>query len=343
MSLCGSLFNTFVSKFAKFNDDKQAKLVVEQLMPLFQTCISGVINSHATPSMRSEFYSILNKFILKIFQNRFLSTKVMELVRSVHKKLLPIITNDALYSEGLSRINSIFLIESLLKLESASLSQEQFIFSHVLKQSFLSQVIRALRRTDQVIRLSTSPTSELTFNELFVELTAFKANVYLLIKIAQSQKGALQLVQNELFATLKSMDLLQIDPDLGLTLHAHEVQDFKNISIKVLLDTPLSLSDLVNPDSKYEDTISLNELVVPIFELVTTVLLSMGPTYKPGVVQTKEFMKKVDELVMGVLKRDYLLETGQVSKALSDKEGDEILLLQKLVRLFTIIDSVVGA
>ena len=120
-------------------------------------------------------------------------------------------------------------------------------------------------------------------------------------------------------------------------------KDFKNISIKVLLDTPLSLSDLVNPDSKYEDTISLNELVVPIFELVTTVLLSMGPTYKPGVVQTKEFMKKVDELVMGVLKRDYLLETGQVSKALSDKEGDEILLLQKLVRLFTIIDSVVGA
>ncbi|CAD1810414.1 hypothetical protein FOB58_001458 [Candida parapsilosis] len=343
VSLCGSLFNTFVSKFAKFNDDKQAKLVVEQLMPLFQTCISGVINSHATPSMRSEFYSILNKFISKIFQNRFLSTKVMELVRSVHKKLLPIITNDALYSEGLSRINSIFLIESLLKLESASSSQEQFIFSHVLKQSFLSQVIRALRRTDQVIRLSTSPTSELTFNELFVELTAFKANVYLLIKIAQSQKGALQLVQNELFATLKSMDLLQIDPDLGLTLHAHEVQDFKNISIKVLLDTPLSLSDLVNPDSKYEDTISLNELVVPIFELVTTVLLSMGPTYKPGVVQTKEFMKKVDELVMGVLKRDYLLETGQVSKALSDKEGDEILLLQKLVRLFTIIDSVVGA
>lgn len=340
VSLCASLFDIYVSKFFNFENDKQANLVVGQLMPLFQTCISGVINSHATPNMRSELYSILSKFILKVFQNPSLSEKLLDLVSSIHKKLLPILTNDALYSEGLSRINSIFLIESFLKLEG--LSQSDFISNHILKQSFLSQVIRALRRTDQVIKLATSKTSELTFNELFVELTAFKANIYLLIKIAQSQKGALQLVQNELFATLTNLEFLKIDPDLGLTLNVHEVQDFKNIRIRVLLDTPLSLSDLVNPESKHEDTISLNELVVPVFELVTTVLLSMGPTYKPGVVQTGQFMKAVDELVMGVLKRDYLLESGQVSKALYEKEGNEIQLLQKLVRLFTVIDSIVS-
>ncbi|KAI5970589.1 NUP192 [Candida margitis] len=340
VSLCVSLFDLYESKFLSLENVKQTDLAVQQLMPLFQTCISGVISSHVTPNMRSEFYAILNKFISKASQNKLLATKIMDVVSSIHKKILPILTNDALYSEGLSRINSIFLIESLLKLEDSS--QSDIILKQVVKQSFLSQVIRALRRTDEVIKLSTSKTSELTFNELFVELTAFKANLYLLVKIAQSQKGALQLVQNELFATLANLNLLKVDPDLGLTLHVHEVQDFKNVSIRVLLDTPLSLSDLVSPDAKHEDTISLNELVVPVFELVTTVLLAMGPTYKPGVEQTKKFMKAVNELVMGVLKRDYLLESGQVSKALYQKEGGEIQLLQKLVRLFTVIGSIVG-
>ncbi|KAI5954871.1 NUP192 [Candida theae] len=341
VSLCASLFDISMDKFSNFENNRQAQLVIEQLSPLFQTCIAGIINSHASPSLRSEFYSIINKFMLKIFQNKLVSTNFLELLKSIHKKLLPILSNDALYSEGLSRINSIFLIESLLKLES--LGEVGFVSQYFVKQSFLLEVTRALRRTDLVIKLATSPTSELTFNELFVELTAFKANVYLLIRVAQSQKGALQLVQSELFATLTSLRFLKIDPDLGLILNVHEVQDFKNISIKVLLDTPLSLSDLVNPDSKTEDTVSLNELIVPIFELVASVLLSMGPSYKPGVIQCKEFMKTVNELVMGVLKRDYLLERGQVSKALYSKESDEIHLLQKLVRLFTVIDSIVGS
>ncbi|KAG5416862.1 NUP192 [Candida metapsilosis] len=341
VSLCASLFDLYVDKFFNLQNKSQSLLVLEQLMPLLQTCTFGAINSHATPNMRSEFYSILNKFISMVLQDKLLSTKFLELVNSIHKKLLPILTNDALYSQGLSRINSIFLIESLLKLETQG--QVNFVTNHVFKQSFLSEVIRTLRRTDEVIHLAASPTSELTFNELFVEITAFKANIYLLIKIAQSQKGALQLVQNELFSTLTNLRFLKVDPDLGLTLNVREVQDFKNISIRVLLDTPLSLSDLVNPDKKSEDTISLNELVVPVFELITTVLLSMGPTYKPGVIQTRSFMKSVDDLVMGVLKRDYLLESGQVSKTLYTKESDEIQLLQKLVRLFTVIDSIIGS
>ena len=81
---------------------------------------------------------------------------------------------------------------------------------------------------------------------------------------------------------------MQIDPDIGLSLRIEEVQDHKTVNVNVLLDTPLSITDLVDPYKlRSENTISYFEFLVPIFQLLTTVLLSMGPNYQPAIIQTR--------------------------------------------------------
>ena len=99
---------------------------------------------------------------------------------------------------------------------------------------------------------------------------------------------------------------MQIDPDLGLNLNIEEVSDHKTIKINVLLDTPLSLLDMVDASKlKSENTISYFEFLIPIFQLIATVLLSMGPNYQPARIQTRELMKGINRLVVGVLKRSF--------------------------------------
>ena len=88
-----------------------------------------------------------------------------------------------------------------------------------------------------------------------------------------------------------------------------------------------------------ENTISYFEFLVPIFQLLTTVLLSMGPNYQPAIIQTRELMKSVNRLVVGVMKRDFLVETKQIGQGLYKEESHELVSLKELVKLFILIDS----
>ncbi|KAI5963463.1 NUP192 [Candida pseudojiufengensis] len=347
VSLCGTLFDIYCEHVSNKED---IELIFDQLLPLFQTCVSAVINSSSTPTLRSEIYLILNKLI---FKNESLSYRIFKLVKSSNKKLFPVLANDALYSEDLSRINSVFLLDSLIKVGNNL--KTDYILDNMIKTNLISQLIRSIRRTDEILKIASInvPQPEYSLNNIFIELTSFKANLYLLNKIAQSQIGSLNLIQNEIFQIFKNLNLLKIDPDLGLTLYLNEIENFKKFNIILYLNTPLSLVDLINQKNntkdnnntfKNQNSISFNELIIPIFELIVTILLSMGQNYKPSINQSKEFMKKIEPLVDSVLKREYLLSCdneikNDLSKEKSGNNANEIVLLSKLVDLFTIIHS----
>ncbi|EDK41865.1 hypothetical protein LELG_00043 [Lodderomyces elongisporus NRRL YB-4239] len=342
VSLCVSLFEVYCKKFCSLKKGALEKAtMLSKILPLLQTSINGISSSYSTPNFRAVLYSVFNKFLLESFDSSSLSIKIVKQIKAAGSKLIPTICNDLSYSEGLARINAIFALEAMLRLGISTKTDS--INESMTQTNFLSQMLRSIRRTDQVIHLASRGESHFSFNELFVDLTAFKATLYLLIKLAQTKLGALQILQNELFSTLRSLKLLQIDPDLGLNLFVSETREVKSMTIKVLLDTPLSLTDLVNTEKNKEgdeNTISYFDLVIPIFELISTILVTMGPNYKPAIIETNLLMKEnVRQLVIGVLKREYLLDSNQVSKEIYEKDNHEINLLKKLVHSFTVINS----
>lgn len=338
VSLCVLLFDLYDQLTLADRKGEDFALGIERLIPLFQTCIAGILNSNSTPSLRSDLYVVGNKFLLKCFERESFLKQMMHIIKSVDKKFFQVICNDAIYSEGPSRITSTLFLESLVHL--GTLVKVDFILNALIKNNALLLLVRSVKRTDAMIKLCQEKNSGVTLDHFIFDLMAFKASLYFFVRVAKSKNGALQLIQNELFSILHQSKFLQIDPDIGLSLRIEEVQDHKTVNVNVLLDTPLSITDLVDPYKlRSENTISYFEFLVPIFQLLTTVLLSMGPNYQPAIIQTRELMKSVNRLVVGVMKRDFLVETKQIGQGLYKEESHELVSLKELVKLFILIDS----
>ncbi|KAK6197867.1 nucleoporin Nup186/Nup192/Nup205 [Scheffersomyces amazonensis] len=338
ISLSVLLFDLYDHKvMAEVNSKEDFALGMRRLIPLLKTSITGILNSNSVPTLRSDLYILANKFLIKVLHNEELVIETAAIIKSIDKKFIDVITSDAIYSEGASRITSILLLESLVHV--SSLSGDNFVLECLVKSNSLLLLMRSIKRTDEVLEMcenSDHKGSGIGLDTLIYELTSYKSTLYLLIRVAQSKAGSLQLIQGEIFSLLKQSRLLSSDPDLGLTVNIDEHHDLNNVRISLQLDTPLGLRDVtksITTNKSPESSISLIELIIPIFQLVVTILLAMGPSYKPSIIEGRNLLTKVNRLVVGVVKRDLLSD---------DKPDQPPTSLQELVRLFTLLESLVN-
>jgi nuclear pore complex protein Nup205 len=351
ISLCVRLFD-FYEKDNLAEGDQIAG--TQRLFPLFQTCINGILCSYLTPSLRSDLYVLANKFLQKPVHNDEVIKDLTISIRSVENKFIDILCNDSIYAEGAPRITSLLLLEKFVHLSSAS--RANFVLDALIKNNSLLLLVRSIKRTDEILSTnqdkdgSETMTGAKSLNNLLYELTAFKATLSLLLRVAASRLGASQLIQCELFPIIKSSKFLSIDPDLGLYLQLERDTPTlsenaeENIRVRLSLDTPLLLNDYssrVRPND-----ISYYEFLVPVFQLVTGVLISMGPSYKPSIIQAQDLKRHFHQMFVGVLKRDALLD---IKQAKSEKFGavyaeDSISYvgLKEMVRLVVLLDSIVS-
>jgi nuclear pore complex protein Nup205 len=338
ISLSVLLFNAYEQEFLQDNNGEFV-IGIQRLFPLLKTCISGVLNSNSTPNLRSDLYVLANKFLSKVFTQDALIQETVRIIKSIDKKFIEVIGNDAIYSEGSSRITSILLLESLIHL--TAITKADFVLELLIQNNSLLLLVMSLRRADEMLQISSKGKSGVSMDTLLYELTAFKSTLYFLVRVAQSKAGALKLIQNELFSILKESNLLKIDPDIGLKLKIQENPDLNEIKINLMLDTPVSLNDLSHNVSQ-NGNISYLEFLIPIFQLISTVLMSMGPSYKPSLVQAKELMSEFNTLVVGIMKRDLLIENKAINAGAFSNISDTSTGLEELVKLFTLLDSLIN-
>lgn len=332
ISLSVLLFDMYAKEFLQDNTGEFV-IGMQRLFPLIKTCISGILNSNSTPNLRSDLYVLANKFLTKVLISDRLVNETINILKSIDKKFIGIIGNDAIYSEGSSRITSILLLETLIHL--TSLSKVDFFLDLLIQNNSLLLLVMSIKRTDELLQISSKNQSGVTLDTLLYELTAFKSTLYLLIRIAQTKVGALTLIQNELFSILKESKILKIDPDLGLDLRIEDAQKLKEVQISLVLDTPITIEDVLT-DNKDGKNISYLEFLIPIFQLISTILLSMGPSYKPSLFQAKDLFQTFNTLIVGIMKRDILLEKNDIKIEDEDTSG-----IKELVKLFTLLDSLI--
>lgn len=344
ISLCVFLFELYEQE-NKLNLGEENSHYLQRLLPLFKTCVSGVLCLNSTATLRSDLYLLLNKCIQRSIKAETSLRQIVEILRSIDKKFIDIVCNDSIYSEGTPRITSLVFMESLIHL--SCMEKSTTILEALTRNNSLSLLVRSLKRTDEIIVAcdvngDEKQNSGINIDTLLYELTALKSTLYLLIRIAQTRQGAAQLFQHEIFSVIKQLKFLAIDADLGIDLiidcsedisqHKHE-----NARIKLSLDVPVALGQ--NSHVRDEGRlVSYYEFLVPTFQLIATMLLSMGSSYKPGVEQVKELMKHFHRFIVGVMKRDALLEDGQAPETYEDIS---YVGLQEIVRLLSLIDAVI--
>lgn len=414
---------------------------LHRLLPLLSTCVNGLSVSHSTVELRSDIYLVLNKFLQAGIKSDAMLKQVAECLLGANKKLVDVICNDCVHSEGVLRITSIVCLESLVHL--LNLEQSQTIVQTLIKNNSLSLLVRSLKRADEIISacadedhldrnrsilgnrasksgnlktdsktLNTShaphPHSNLNENSvnlngfdesgrksgisidtLLYELTALKTTLYLLIRIGQTKAGSSQLVQNEIFSIIRRLQFLAVDVDLGMEFQLESENGGTNATVRLSLDVPLMIRDkfssaqyinegrdrhtdqttsangnnsvdnrigqydAVTELSRFGKTVSYYELLVPVFQLVATILLSVGPSYRPGVKQAEQLLQQFRPLMQAIMKREtILLKMGSVAgpkagsvagpetkitEAMGFDEG-----LAEMVKLFTLIHSILS-
>ncbi|GEQ70574.1 hypothetical protein JCM33374_g4252 [Metschnikowia sp. JCM 33374] len=348
ISLCLFLFDLFEeSSGAYTNSTDLDKNSLQGLFALFKTCINGLLCSNSTPALRSDLYLLINKFIQKGLETKGLLDEITSVMRSVDPKFIHVVCNDSIYSEGVSRITSLVLLESLVHLSGEEKSS--LILTALTKNNSLSLLVRSLKRADDIMTAcaEVGPSkrdSGINLETLFYELTALKTTLYVFIRLGQTRSGASQLVQNDIFSTLRSLKFLAVDSELGLDFSVQEGDEGvgNDATIKLALDVPLTLLEKNSKGSDKLKSLSLYEILTPIFQLTATLILSLGPSYRPGIIQAEELMKYSHSIVLGVMKRDSLIESHRIAPPSDDYEDEMRVGLKQLVNLITLIFTVLS-
>lgn len=299
-----------------------------RLLALFLACINGIRSPLSTLTLRSDFYVLANRFLLSVLKDVNVARQVVQTLKMTGERLVEVICNDAISGEGSSRITGILLLDSLVQI--AGLNKVNFVLESLVKTNMLLLISHSIKATDDLL---SSGLDGITLDNLLYELTAFKSTVHFLIRIAETRSGAQALIQNEIFRTIENCGFLDADPDLGLELMFNEVVTHNSQAVRV----SLSLDRTLNL-SKDACGLSLFEVIVPVFQLMASILLSMGSANKPVVRKTRHLLVHFRKLVQGILKRDAIMEDDdQPEMKQSNRDG-----LQQLVKLIVLLCTLTG-
>lgn len=416
---------------------------LHRLLPLLSTCVNGLLVSNSSVEFRSDIYLILNKFLQAGIKSSSMLKRVAGCILDAHRKIVDVICNDCVHSEGILRITSIMCLESLVHLQN--MEQSQTVLQTLVKNNSILLLTRSLKRADEIIsacdenpdrgnpvlgsRLRAhdfenggekfsgangydvyngshapgksssvesvtgeSKKSGITIDTLLYELTALKSTLYLLIRIGQTKAGASQLVQNEIFPIIRRLQVLAVDVDLGMEFLIETEGGVNNATVRLSLDMPLLIRDKfaaeqsgnnINGRDSFQveremgyrggmgssddyvtngrrsfnqtevqlksKTVSYYEILVPVFQLVGTILLSAGPSYRPGIKQAEQLLHQFRPLVQAIMKRETILAKIQASTSRPGGEGAESGMrarsgdegLFQMAKLFTLIHGLV--
>ncbi|KAL6949762.1 hypothetical protein ACO0QE_000421 [Hanseniaspora vineae] len=313
-------------------------VIDKKLYGLFTTCMHGIVSPLSSIEMRSDLYAIANKFVTKLLQpneDKKLDAERIALAKDIlfemkmsSEKLVEVIASDAIAGEGPHRLTGLLLLDSLTQL--ASLGKVNFVISILSRSNMLLLIIRSLKVIDDIVF---SQTEANTFDSIYYELTVFKTTMYFLTHIAESKVGAHELIQNELLKILSNSNFAKLDSNLGVELLLNQQFDdngASHVELKVNLDDS-------NTHYNNMNTISLFELVVPIFQLVSAILLSTGTENRMVVRNVKLLLAHFEKFIQGILRKDALVEAGDYKVTAENGQN-----LKELVKLIIILCTLTG-
>lgn len=239
----------------------------DRTQSLFQTAMAAIMSPIATPDLRADLYITCSQYLKTAVElsDRDLFNANLQTLRTVGDRFIKLVCSDALSGDQGPRLVALVFLESISSV--CVKGNVSFFLDSLVRYNLLLSLINSLKRCDQ----------ELSSNgDIIYESNVFKAILCLLLQIAQTRSGALQIVQCGFLKTLIDSQLLSVDPDVGIQ---------------------------TGFDGEH---VSLYELLVPVFQLVSTVLISMGSENSAVIGRVKQFLDKHRQLVVSVLKRDVL-------------------------------------
>jgi nuclear pore complex protein Nup205 len=305
-SLAVSLYKIYQEDMKKIGEKHSKELTVssgfDRTHSLFRAALSSLQTPLSTGELRADLYIVCYQYLKSCIDlnSRPLLVQNAQVIRASGDKLLEIICSDAISGQGVPRLTSLVLLE-VLSLLSIS-TDSSFVLDSLVRYNLLLLLIQSMKQTDDELMNR----QNLTDGELFYEINVFKATLGFLLQVAQTRSGANQLIQCGFFKVLNSCQFLNIDPDVGIGGRRPNETDVHT---------------------------NFYELLIPVFQVVSAILLSMGPENEPVILRVTKFLDDHQQLTVAILKKDILQQRPESESKLQE-------LVKLLVLLISLTDYV---
>ncbi|CCE63326.1 hypothetical protein TPHA_0E02340 [Tetrapisispora phaffii CBS 4417] len=299
-----------------------------RLYELFKACIHGINSSVTSPSLRSDFYVLANNYLTDILKDEYMVKNILHDLQMNSSRLIDIICSDAVSGEGTNRITSILLLDSLFQLGTHN--KDNFILESLASGTHLLLLILSIKNIDSHFKISLD---NVTLSSFLYELTVLKTTVNMLTRIAQYKGGAQLLIRNKLFSSIEECDYLSLDPDVGLNLLLENINGNKinTLSFNVTRENMLQAHEDPN-------NISLLELYIPIFQLLSAVVIVMGSSNKSTLQSVRGLLNKHNKLCSSILKKSTLIHSS-VDKDDQNPSKENLKILTRLIVILCSLTS----
>lgn len=327
VSLCVRFFN--LALVGKHSNDQDLNVQLERYFPMFCVAFTGITKSSAFASIRSDFYILCRRFADRACLNPNVLPDLGIFITSADPKSFDIIRHDSLVGEDSNRITSMMLLDSLMKLFSESrYFNEGFFFEKLCNENYICLLLEQLKHLDFMF---TSPLSgtDAAFQRTLYDVTCLKTGFSLLTRVAQTRTGAQTLLSNDAFKIIKSCKILCVDPEFEFSL------------VRNYVDQPFLGNLLLPSGSMLSSGLNIHyELLIPVFRLLTTIIISLGPRNEECQKQAIEITEHFNDLIKYILKKDAFFEQEQAS-AITKGEPKNDIYLKELSNLVTLLYSLV--
>lgn len=352
VSMCANLLNVYVTE--RDNDFKDSKEIItkstidaRRLFPLFQLCIKGIISSHSTLSLRSDLYILGEKYLEATMINKdiIMSTDILIFMKSVDTKLYEIIFNDSIVGDFQNKIGSLLFLKSFLKCLARSSNQnksitkentqngydvengiqisEKFISDIFCTGNYIPALIQQLKTTNDLF--TTKARYSISDGEVHFQLVSYKLTIGFLTILAQSRVGAQKLLQSNIFKEIRECEFLNADIDFGWNFNILQFSTSDNMRTRTLVELK---------DSK---KISMYEILILVFQLITTLIITLGPSNEQLAKEVSITEKHFEMLIQSVFKKEILADEMYPSDRIDS--GIDVKRIKKLTELFALLSA----
>lgn len=317
-------FNSSVLEGARAGD-----VASERLFQIFRTALRAIHAPDGEPQFREILYNICYRYLTGMAENPVSPVRrrySIQTVKGTGEKLIDIICDDAHGGSGTCRVSALLLLDSLVALARAEKSN--YMIDSLMRTNFMLVLVESIQGIPQELR-ETSATggsifvtcgiSILTVVDIPILLSCYESKFSLLLSIAQTRVGAVNVMNSGLFQAIVASGLFSVDPDIGVGMFS-----------RIAAVKKLMYAGIDNPEalSKYY------RLLLSITSVVTCVVITRGPHNEQTIDQTRWFLDVNRASIVGIFKRQ-----SKIGVRLPD---DAAAYVDELVELYVLLFTMTG-
>ncbi|KAL9584488.1 MAG: hypothetical protein Q9203_004641, partial [Teloschistes exilis] len=185
-------------------------MVDDRLFHVFRTALRAINMADGDVNLREVLYNICFRYLTGIAESGNSTPRqynVTQTIKTSGQKFIDIVCDDAYGGSGTCRASAVLFLDALAG--TAKVENSDYIVESLTRTNFIMVLVETIR--DMPKELKNAEAQDIT-----LLLSYYSAKFALLLTISQTRLGATQVMNADLFPTVKDSGLFSADPDLGI-------------------------------------------------------------------------------------------------------------------------------